>query len=263
MMLSADGKRLWAAHKMVGTVSIVSTDSRKVISVLPTGPETNHPNFATINGTTYGFVSVAGADATKVYHQPDPEQPPTFVTTIRSSGIQPHGLWPSADNTRLYLVNEHSDTVDVVDLTTPTFDILHTLDVGQEGQALVYVSNAVPSGNGTQNLGTQGLAGAPAVNKLVAVNGSASHPNATALVTVRPEVGLDMFQVIGRNLRLNATYEVSAACRACSGVKIPLLEFTAAVPTPGEARCATAPQVLGFFKFNGVYDVDSLEVYEK
>ncbi|EKG22442.1 Nitrous oxide reductase [Macrophomina phaseolina MS6] len=263
MMLSADGKRLWVAHKVVGTVTVISTVSKEVISVLPTGPETNHPNFAVINGSTYGFVTVAAEDSTKVYQQSDSEKPPTFITTIQSTGVQPHGLWPSADNTRLYIVNEHSDSVDVIDLTSSEFEIVHTVDVGQEGQALVYVSNAVTSGNGTQNLGSQGLLNRPTVNILVRVNGSESHPNATALVTVRPEAGLDMFQVIGRSMKLNATYEISATCQACGGVKIPLLEFTAAMPIPGEAGCATAPQVLGFFKFTGVYDLDSLEVYEK
>ena len=257
MMLSADGLRLWTAHKMLGVVSVISTTSRKVVSVLETGPETNHPNFAVINGTTYGFVTVAAENATKVYSQPDPEQPPTAVATIRMSGIEPHGLWPSPDNTRLYVVNEHSDTVDVIDLTD-NFKILDTLNVGQEGQALIYVANAVTSGNGTQNLGRQGLNG-PAANKLVQVQG---HPDASALITVRPEVGLDMFQVIGRQMKLNATYEVSAACTRCNGTKIPLVSFTASMQIPLEPGCGSAPQVLGFFKFNGVYDIDSLEAYE-
>ncbi|KAL1616429.1 hypothetical protein SLS56_011420 [Neofusicoccum ribis] len=262
MMLSADGQRLWVAHKMLGAISIISTTTRRVISILPTGPETNHPNFAVINSTTHAFVTVAGEDATKVYRQPSAEQPPAYISTIASSGVEPHGLWPSADNTRLYVVNEHSDTVDVVDLTAPSLPVIRTLRVGQEGQALIYVSGAVPPGaDATTNLGAQGLDGrVPVVNKVVRVDG---HANASALVTVRPEVGLDMFQVVGRSLRLNATYEVSAACVGCSGVRIPLLEFTASMPVPGEDGCATAPQVLGFFKFNGVYDVDSLQVYEK
>ncbi|GME38762.1 Nitrous oxide reductase [Neofusicoccum parvum] len=262
MMLSADGQRLWVAHKMLGAISIISTTTLRVVSILPTGPETNHPNFAVINATTHAFVTVAGEDATKVYRQPSAEQPPAYVSTIASTGAEPHGLWPSADNTRLYVVNEHSDTVDVVDLTAPSFPVVRTLRVGQEGQALIYVSGAVPAGaDATRNLGAQGLDGrAPVVNKVVRVGARA---NASALVTVRPAVGLDMFQVVGRSLRLNATYEVSAACVGCGGVRIPLLEFTASMPVPGEDGCATAPQVLGFFKFNGVYDVDSLQVCEK
>ncbi len=48
MILSADGLRLWVAHKMVGKVSVISVAERKTVSVLDTGPETNHPNFAVI-----------------------------------------------------------------------------------------------------------------------------------------------------------------------------------------------------------------------
>ena len=203
-------------------------------------------------------MTVAAENATKVYAQPDPEQPPTLVTSIPNSGIQPHGLWPSPDNTRMYVVNEHSDTVDVIDLTD-NFKIVHTLQVGQEGQALIYVSNAVTSGNGTQNLGKQGLLGS-VTNKLIGVGGSRA--NASALITIRPEVGLDMFQVIGRNLKLNATYEVRAACLECNGTKIPLLRFSASTQVRNEPGCGSAPQVLGFFRFSGVYDVDSLEAYE-
>lgn len=281
-MLSADGARLWAAHKLAGVVSVISTASRRVVAVLDTGPETNHPNFATItttaaNGTTaattYGFVTVAARDATRVYAQPDAEAAPRWVRDVKSSGVEPHGLWPSADNARMYVVNEHSDTVDEIDLTRGEdgFGVVRTVGVGQEGQALVYVANAVPDeggDGGSENLGRQGLVGgggSAVLNRVVEVDGgngdNSSSPS--ALVTVRPAVGLDMFQVIGRNLRLNATYEVSAACGRCGGVRIPLLDFVASMPIPGQAGCATAPQVLGFFKFDGVYDADSLQVREK
>ncbi|KAB2570447.1 Nitrous oxide reductase [Lasiodiplodia theobromae] len=275
MMLSADGARLWAAHKLAGVVSVISTSSLRVVAVLDTGAETNHPNFASVstNGstTTYGFVTVAARDATRVYVQPDPEAAPRWVRDVKSSGVEPHGLWPSADNARMYVVNEHSDTVDEIDLTRGEdgFEVVRTVGVGQEGQALVYVSNAVPEGGegGKENLGTQGLVGggSAVLNQVVEVDGGSGDNSSSpsALVTVRPAVGLDMFQVIGRNLRLNATYEVSAACGGCGGVRIPLLDFVASMPIPGQAGCATAPQVLGFFKFDGVYDVDSLQVREK
>ncbi|KAH8883102.1 40-residue YVTN family beta-propeller repeat protein [Thozetella sp. PMI_491] len=258
MMLSADGLRLWVAHKMVGKVSVISTVSRKIVAVLDTGVETNHPNFAVVNGTTYGFVTVAALNLTKVYAQPDPEKAPVYVTSILASGIEPHGLWPSPDNTRMYIVNEHSDTVDFVDLST--MRVVDTVYVGQEGQALIYVADAVPSGSGTQNLGVQGLMGKAAFNKLLSVEGNHS-ADATALITIRPEQGLDMFQVIGRNLKLNATYTASASCLGCNGVKIPLVDFSASQATT--AGCGNAPQVLAFFKFNGVYDAETLEISEK
>jgi YVTN family beta-propeller protein len=259
MMLSADGLRLWVAHKMVGKMSIISTTQRKVIAVLDTGVETNHPNFATVDGIVYGFTTVAAVNLTRVYKQPDPDAAPVFVRDILATGIEPHGLWPSPDNTHMYVVNEHTDTVDFISLET--WSVVKTVKVGQEGQALVYVANAVPNGNGTQNLGTQGLSENPATNKLVNVRSSGvHHNNATALITIRPEPGLDMFQVIGRNLKLNRTYIASASCLNCNGLQIPLVNFTASTPT--SMGCGTAPQVLAFFNFFGVYDADTLQVTE-
>jgi YVTN family beta-propeller protein len=265
MMLSADGRSLWVAHKMVGKVSVIDVPSRRIVAVVDTGPETNHPNFAVVNGTNLAFVTVAALNATRVYAQPRADAPPTWLADVRSSGVEPHGLWPSADNTRMYVINEHSDTVDVID--TSSLSVIATLNVGQEGQALVYVSNAVPLGSsGTQRLGTQGLTGAPAENVLLPVRRArGALPDGAALLTVRRLPGVDMVQIIGRALTLNATYDVSAVCSACAGApRVPLLDFKASVPMEGGMHgCATAPQVLAFFKFLGVYDLGSVAVTER
>ncbi|GFP59062.1 hypothetical protein TASIC1_0012006500 [Trichoderma asperellum] len=264
MMISPDGQRIWAAHKMAGKVSVIDLVAQKVIGVLDTGAETNHAQFAVINNTMHGFVTVAATNETKMYSQPHASEMPVYLGSIPASGVEPHGLWPSADNTRMYVVNEHSDTVDFIDLTVSPPKVVKTVNVGQEGQALIYVSGAVSSAsNGTQNLGKQGLFDKPALNKLLTEakpsnsqsNGS---PPPTGLVTVRPESGLDMLQVIGRNLRLNRTYTVSAKV---SNSLIPLVDFNATAPTgPG---CGTAPQVLAFLKFIGVYDIDNLVLTSK
>lgn len=258
MMLSADGGSLWVAHKMTGQVSVIDLAARKVISILNTGAETNHPNFAIVNGTTYAFVTVASLNQTKVYSQATPNSPPTFVKAIQASGIEPHGIWPSPDNTRMYVLNEHSDTMDVVD--TSSLAIIDTVAIGQEGQALIYVAGAVPDSNTSmKNLGTQGL-GLQTANKLVPVQ--TTNDTAQALVTVRQTAGVDMFQVIGRNLKLNGSYTASAVCSVCGNgnVRIPLVTFQASTPT--KTGCGTAPQVLAFFKWFGVYDLDSLQVTE-
>jgi hypothetical protein len=117
MMISADGLSLWVAHKMVGKITITDVENREVINILDTGLETNHPNFAIINGTNHAFITIAAVNETKVYQQPDPQKPPTCFTAIKLTGVELHGLWPSADNTCMYIVNEHSDTMDVVDLS--------------------------------------------------------------------------------------------------------------------------------------------------
>lgn len=268
MMLSADGARLWVAHKMVGQTSIIDLTTHTVVTFLPTGPETNHPNFAVINDTTFGFVTVAAVNATKVYRQDTPATSPVFVTAIPASGIEPHGLWPSADNTRMYVVNEHSDTVDVID--TSTLSVIDTLPVGQEGQALVFVAGAVPADTQrsiyTANLGRQGLS-ERVENILIPIVSGTTLTTATdgsALLTIRQLPGLDMLQIIGRHLRANLTYVVSASptgTRPQDDVRIPLLEFNATVPDP--TGCEVAPQVLGFLKVLGVYDFKSFKVEPK
>ncbi|KAL7793728.1 nitrous oxide reductase [Trichoderma ceciliae] len=269
MMISPDGQRLWAAHKMVGKVSVVDLVSKRVVGVLDTGAETNHAQFAVINNTMHGFVTVAATNETKMYSQPHASKMPVYLGAIPASGVEPHGLWPSADNTRMYVVNEHSDTVDFIDLTVNPPRIDKTINVGQEGQALIYVSGAVAAASsgkqnlGTQNLGRQGLFNKPALNKLLTEAGSSSSNSSamsppSCLVTVRPEVGLDMVQVIGRNLMFNTTYTVSATI---SDTLIPLVDFNATAPMGN--GCGTAPQVLAFFKFLGVYDIDSLVMTSK
>lgn len=106
MMLDASGNTLIAAHKMTGQISVIDTAARRVIANLTTDPETNHPNFAVINGTTHVFVTVASMNHTKVYSQASPGEIPVYLTSIPASGVEPHGIWPSPDNSRVYVLNE-------------------------------------------------------------------------------------------------------------------------------------------------------------
>ena len=72
-------------------------------------------------------------------------------------GDLPHGLWPSGDGTRLYVGLENADAVIAID--TLENKVTATIPIGQAAQALVYVPNAVPTGEGTQNLEPLGSAG--------------------------------------------------------------------------------------------------------
>ncbi|KAH8657195.1 40-residue YVTN family beta-propeller repeat protein [Tricladium varicosporioides] len=256
MMISADGLRLWAVHKMIGKTTVINLEDRTVVTVLDTGEESNHPMFAVINGTTHAFVTVAASNNTKVWRQDRPSSVPVFVQSIPAGGIEPHGIWVSPDNTRIYWVNEHSDTLDIVD--TSSFKVISTVKVGQESQAVVYVAGAVPSTSysvtGIENLGTQGL-GKRVENRIIRVIGS---PRATALFTIRELDGLDMIQVIGRTLEINQTYIATAICKGCRGNRLQILSFNATMPIPGEMGCAVAPQVLSYLPFFSNYDVDSI-----
>ena len=166
-----------------------------------------------------------------------------LVGAVPSSGVEPHGIWPSPDNSTVYVVNEHSDSVDVID--TASRKRVDTLRVGQEGQALVYVAGAVPNGNGRQHLGRQGL-DLPVCNAAATVT---SGPG-KAEVTVRQVKGVDMIQLQGSGLTPNATYTASARH---GDDRIPLLSFTA-------GATGAVPQALAFSKFLGVYDIDSVRL---
>ena len=234
MGLSPDGRQLWVAHKKTGQVSVIDTHAREVVDVLNTGPDTNHPNFVTFPDAAYAYLTVGGLNETKIYRRDRAH--PRLVAAVKSTGVEPHGIWPSPDNTKVYVVNEHSDTVDVID--THRRQVIDTLRVGQEGQALVYVANAVPLGTGTAHLTRQGLTGR-VVNSPATVSGSPGK----VLLTVRAVQGLDMVQLAGSGLTPNGTYTAYAQR---GGQLIPFVTFTA-------DAAGSAPQVLSFFRFFGVY----------
>jgi len=97
-------------------------------------------------------VTIGGLNQVKVFRTDNFEQ----VATI-PVGKLPHGLWPSGDGTRIYVGLENDDALAVID--TSTNKVVSTIPIGQAPQALTYVPNAVPEGDGMQNLQPLGLAG--------------------------------------------------------------------------------------------------------
>ena len=81
----------------IGKTSGLELEQR---NVLDAGAETNHPNFAIVNNITYGWVTVASLNETKVYRQDNPGSPssvPVLATAIRMSSIEPRGIMRSPD----------------------------------------------------------------------------------------------------------------------------------------------------------------------
>ncbi len=72
-------------------------------------------------------------------------------------GKLPHGVWPSGDGTRVYVGLENADAMAAID--TMTNKLVATIPIGQAPQALTYVPNAVPEGDGKNNLQPLGIAG--------------------------------------------------------------------------------------------------------
>lgn len=144
--ITSDGSEVWFTHKDVGKVSVLDTRSLTIKTVLETGPITNHVNFADNSAGKFAYVTVGGLNQVRVYRR---DATPQLVATI-PVGDLPHALWPSDDGTRMYVGLENGDAVDVIDTLTQQRSA--RIPVGYMPQALVYVSNAVPAGEGRENL---------------------------------------------------------------------------------------------------------------
>ncbi|MFF2506033.1 hypothetical protein ACFVTY_21975 [Streptomyces sp. NPDC058067] len=232
--LSPDGRELWVGQKKAGRTTVVDVREGRVLTVLDTGPETNHINFVTTPEAAYAYVTVGGLDQTLVYERHGAE--PKLVDRIHDSGSTPHGIWPSPDNSKVYVALERGDGVDVID--TRTRRVVKTLHVGQDPQALVYVARSTPAA--TSGLGRQGLAAATRDVPVDVPGDTGSDVEAT----VRPVDGLDQLLLSARGLPHSTQYTLYGRR---DGERTPLVDFTT------DAK-GGAPQVLVFARFTGVYD---------
>ncbi|PTL74911.1 YncE family protein [Vitiosangium sp. GDMCC 1.1324] len=141
-----DGKQVWLTLKDSGKVMVFNANPPfEVLKVLETGPITNHVNMVRNSNGQFAYVTVGGLDQVKAFRTDTFEQ----VATIEV-GALPHGLWPSGDGTELYVGLENGDAVTAID--TLTNKVLATIPIGQGAQGVAYLANAVPKGDGTQNL---------------------------------------------------------------------------------------------------------------
>jgi YVTN family beta-propeller protein len=156
-----DGKQVWFTLKDTGQTQIF--DARppfSVLKTLDTGPITNHVNFAHNANGTFAYVTIGGLNEVKVFRTDNFEQ----VATIPVGNL-PHGIWPSGDGTRVYVGLENADGMTAID--TLTNKVIATVPIGQAPQAVTYVPNAVPEGDGMHGLMPLGAAGVAAHLSLV------------------------------------------------------------------------------------------------
>lgn len=147
-----DGRQVWYTLKDVGRVVII--DARPPFStlrVIDTGPLTNHVNFARTAQGLFAYVTVGGLNEVRVFDTQDFEQ----VATV-PVGRLPHGLWPSGDGRRIFVGLENDDALAIID--TANNRMVGTVPIGQAPQAIAYVPNAVPAGDGRANLQPLGTA---------------------------------------------------------------------------------------------------------
>jgi YVTN family beta-propeller protein len=202
--ISPDGRDIWLGMPTNGrTTSVLNAATYRVEAVLHTGPRTNHPNFVTVGGVDYAYQTVGGLNETLVYRRSHNGAPPTLVKTIHNNGHGPHGIWPSPDNTRIYVALQNSDAVDVID--THTNSVIKTLHIGQSPMALVYVARSTPATT-THNLGRQGLG---MRTQILALRVSGSSGQGTALIRELP--GINEVTVGATGLPPNQTFTAYAS----------------------------------------------------
>lgn len=203
-----DGQQVWLTLKDTGRVMVVNAKPPfNVIKSFETGPLTNHVNFARIKSGQFAYVTIGGLNQVKVFRADNFSQ----VATIPVDKL-PHGLWPSGDGTRMYVGLENDDALAVID--TATNKVVANVAIGQAPQALVYVPNAVPEGDGIQNLQPLGLAGASTLLTLVPARGAMPATTAPTSVTLFDQGLLQVLQASATGLEPKQPYVLAFAERA-------------------------------------------------
>jgi len=211
-----DGNQVWFTQKDIGKV--VAFNARppfERLKVIDSGPITNHVNFVRNPSGQFAYVTVGGLNQVKVFRTNDFE----LVSTI-SVGALPHGLWPSGDGTRVYVGLENADAVAVIDTLTNT--VMAEIPIGQAPNGVAYVSNAVPRGEGTQNLLSLGQAG----NRVMLSLDSAGQRGVTQ-ITLFDQGLVQMLQAAVTGLDPSRPYVLSLSRDAKgNGPLEPLASFT-------------------------------------
>jgi YVTN family beta-propeller protein len=215
--VAPDETQVWETLKDTGRVEVFNARPPfNIISVINTGPITNHVNFVRNSRGQFAYVTIGGLNEVKVFTT---NASPKLVATI-PTGELPHGLWPSGDGSRIYVGLENGDGVAVID--TLTNRVIATIHSGQSPQGVAYVPDAVPSGNGTQNLVSIAASGSAAHLVLA----DAASRAAKTTVTVNNQGALDLLEAAVTGLEPGSTYTLGLATRPDgSGQRVSLATF--------------------------------------
>jgi len=199
LAVSSDGTEVWFTLKDSGKTQVMSgIPPFPILTTLDTGPITNHVTFIDNPNGKFAYITVGAENQIKVYRR---GEPPQLITTI-PTGDLPHGIWGSGDGSRVYVGLENQDAVSAID--TLTNKIIATIPIGQQPQALVYVPNAVPTGDGTSNLSPLGESG-QATHLILTPPDSVPSP-AHATVSVNTIGPLDLLQAALSGLKPGQSY---------------------------------------------------------
>jgi YVTN family beta-propeller protein len=211
-----DGIQVWYTLKDTGkTVVINALPPFNTLTVIDTGPITNHVNFVDTDRGKFAYVTVGGLNQVQVFKRDDLSK----VATI-AVGHLPHGIWPSGDGTRVYVGLENQDAMEAID--TSTNEVIATIPIGQAAQAVNYVPGAVPSGDGRDGLQPLGVAGEAAHFSLGPPRGQA-----TTSVGLFDQGLVQVVQAAVTGLEPKSPYVLALSDRQDgSGVLQPLAVFT-------------------------------------
>ena len=217
-----DGSQVWFTLKDTGKVQVFNARPPfSLIKTLDTGPITNHVNIVRNAKGQFAYVTVGGLNEVQAYRTDDFGK----VATIKV-GKLPHGIWPSGDGSRVYVGLENDDMLVAID--TLTNAVIAATPIGQAAQAVVYVPDAVPEGDGTQGLQPLGVAGEAKRLKLARVGGDASAGAETPTSVTLFDQGLvQVLEAAVTGLEPGRPYVLALARNADgSGVTEPLAGFT-------------------------------------
>ncbi len=202
--VTPENDEVWITLKDVGKVQVFSAKPPfEQKALLDIGPITNHVNFVNNRNGKFAYVTIGGANQVKAFRR---GKTLDLVATI-PVGSLPHGIWPSGDGSRVYVALENGNMAVAID--TITNKVLANIPIGQTTQALVYVPNAVPSGDGAQNLMPLGEAGNTARLHLEAAG--TRFPGAQASVAVNSLGLLDLVEIAAKGLAPKTQYQVYLA----------------------------------------------------
>jgi YVTN family beta-propeller protein len=217
-----DGKQVWLTLKDVGEVMVFDAKPPFApIKTIKTGPITNHVNFARTKQGTFAYVTVGGLNVVKVFRTDDFSQ----VATI-PVGKLPHGVWPSGDGSRIYVGIENADELNVID--TASNKVVGRVPIGQAPQAIAYVPNAVPEGDGMKGLKPLGTAGQIALLTLAPLSAGKvkDAPNAPTSVSLFDQGLVQVVQAAATGLEPKRPYVLALADHPDgSGTLQPLANF--------------------------------------
>ncbi len=126
--LAVDQDEVWFTLKDSGKTQVVTaTPPFHTLTVLDTGPITNHVTLITNSAGRFAYVSVGGKDEVLAYRR-NPGSSPKLVATIKTGDL-PHGVWGSGDGSRVYVGLENGDSVQAID--TATNQVVATIPAGQ------------------------------------------------------------------------------------------------------------------------------------